>query len=99
MTVTWNPNGSHGRVEIQVISAIDNTFNTGDFATCKAPASAGTFTIPGYVMLAPQPATSRPWGSVQGPWWPLPKAPSPQPVLMSASSKRSLTVPASAALH
>jgi hypothetical protein len=52
MTFTWNPTGSNGHVEIQVASAIDNTFNIGGTAVCTAPASAGTFTIPPYVMLA-----------------------------------------------
>ena len=52
MTFTWNPNGSNGHVEIQVASATDNTFNFGGVAVCTAPASAGSFTIPPYVMLA-----------------------------------------------
>jgi uncharacterized protein (TIGR03437 family) len=52
LTVTWNPNGSAGHVEIQLASALDNTFNTGSLAACTAPASAGTFTIPPYVLLA-----------------------------------------------
>ena len=56
MTFTWNPNGSNGHVEIQVASATDNTFNLGTTAVCTAPASAGTFTIPPYVMLALMPS-------------------------------------------
>jgi hypothetical protein len=56
MTFTWNPNGSNGHVEIQVASATDNTFNLGGLAVCTAPASAGTFTIPPYVMLALTPS-------------------------------------------
>jgi uncharacterized protein (TIGR03437 family) len=52
MTFTWNPNGSNGHVEIQIGSATDNTFNFGGLAYCNVPASAGTFTIPPYVMLA-----------------------------------------------
>jgi uncharacterized protein (TIGR03437 family) len=52
MTFTWNPNGSNGHVEIQVASATDGTFNFGGAAVCTAPASAGSFTIPAYVMLA-----------------------------------------------
>jgi hypothetical protein len=52
MTFTWNPNGSNGHVEIQVASATDGTFNFGGVAVCTAPASAGSFTIPPYVMLA-----------------------------------------------
>jgi len=56
MTFTWNPNGSNGHVEIQVASATDNTFNLGGLVVCIAPASAGTFTIPPYVMLALTPS-------------------------------------------
>jgi uncharacterized protein (TIGR03437 family) len=52
MTVTWTGGAPNGHVEIQVLSAIDNTFNVGALATCKVPASAGTFTIPSYVLLA-----------------------------------------------
>lgn len=52
LTVTWNPNGSTGHVEIVLASALDNTFNTGSQAACTAPAGAGTFTIPPYVLLA-----------------------------------------------
>ena len=50
MTVTWNPNGSTGHVEIVISSFVDQ--NTGAQAWCTAPASAGTFTIPPYVLLA-----------------------------------------------
>ena len=57
LTVTWNPNGSTGHVEIDVASATDNTFNVGSLAACTAPASAGTFTIPPYVLL-PLPANN-----------------------------------------
>jgi hypothetical protein len=35
-----------------VEGATDNTFNEGATAVCKVPASAGTFAIPPYVMLA-----------------------------------------------
>jgi uncharacterized protein (TIGR03437 family) len=50
MTVTWDPNGSTGHVELVVASALDQ--NTQAEAVCKVPASAGTFTIPPYVLLA-----------------------------------------------
>jgi hypothetical protein len=52
MTVTWTGGAPNGNVLIRVYSAINNAFNTGDKARCMAPASAGTFTIPPYVMLA-----------------------------------------------
>jgi hypothetical protein len=52
MTVTWTGGDPNGYVEISVASMTDNTFSAGAFANCKAPASAGTFTIPSYVMLA-----------------------------------------------
>ena len=51
LTVTWNPNGSNGQVEIQ-LSAKDS-FNVSTVnVICTAPASAGTFTIPPYATLA-----------------------------------------------
>jgi len=51
MTITWNaaPSGGTGHVEIVVSSATATSRAT---VTCTAPASAGTFTIPPYVMLA-----------------------------------------------
>ena len=52
MTVTWSGGDPNGHVEIEVSSATDNTGNNNAFAFCKAPASAGTFTIPSYVLLA-----------------------------------------------
>jgi uncharacterized protein (TIGR03437 family) len=51
MTVTWTPNGATGNVQIQVISALDNTYTTGVSVVCTAPATAGTFTIPSYALL------------------------------------------------
>jgi uncharacterized protein (TIGR03437 family) len=50
MTVTWT--GGGGNVLIWVNAATDKTNTTGAAAQCTAPASAGTFTIPPYVMLA-----------------------------------------------
>ena len=52
MTVTWRGGDPNGHVEIELISALDSSFNTAALAYCKAPASAGTFTIPSYVLLA-----------------------------------------------
>ncbi len=50
MTVTWTPNSSPTHVEIQISSFIAN--NVGVRIDCTAPVSAGTFTIPSYVLLA-----------------------------------------------
>ena len=52
MTVNWKGGDANGHVEINLVSALDNTFNTGAVASCNAAASAGTFTIPPYVLLA-----------------------------------------------
>jgi uncharacterized protein (TIGR03437 family) len=52
MTVTWSGADPNGHVEIELISALDSSFNTAATAFCKAPASAGTFTVPSYVLLA-----------------------------------------------
>jgi hypothetical protein len=50
MTVTWNSNASAGRVEIVLASFLNQ--NTAAQAVCEVAASAGTFTIPPYVLLA-----------------------------------------------
>lgn len=50
MTVTWNSNGSSGHVELVVASSGGPNANAQ--AVCTAPAGAGTFTIPPYVLLA-----------------------------------------------
>ena len=55
MTVTWNPNGSTGHVEMLIADYLDQ--NTAAQAWCTAPAGAGTFTIPPYVLQA-LPATN-----------------------------------------
>jgi uncharacterized protein (TIGR03437 family) len=48
MTVTWNPNGSTGRMEL----ILESYFNSGaGVVYCRAPASAGTFTIPPSMLL------------------------------------------------
>jgi uncharacterized protein (TIGR03437 family) len=52
MTATWTGGDPNGTVNIQVSSALDNTFTNGRRAACRAPAGAGTFTIPPYVLQA-----------------------------------------------
>ena len=52
LTVTWTGGDPSGNVQMVVSSALDNTFTTGSLAICTAPASAGSFTIPPYVLLA-----------------------------------------------
>ncbi|MGH9719686.1 MAG: hypothetical protein ACRD8O_05700 [Bryobacteraceae bacterium] len=52
LTVTWTGGGPNGNVVMIVTSATDNTYNNAGQAICLAPASAGTFTIPPYVLLA-----------------------------------------------
>jgi hypothetical protein len=49
MTVTWNGNGSTGHVELILGSRADA--NTVASVTCEVPASAGTFTIPSYLLF------------------------------------------------
>ena len=50
MSVTWT--GGGGNLQIYLSSATSNTYSTGSTALCTAAASAGTFTIPPYVLLA-----------------------------------------------
>ncbi|MBZ5607986.1 MAG: hypothetical protein LAP38_07010 [Acidobacteriia bacterium] len=52
MTVTWNGGEPNGSVRIVVSSAFDNSFTAGRQAFCKAPAKAGTFAVPPYIMTA-----------------------------------------------
>jgi uncharacterized protein (TIGR03437 family) len=52
LTVTWTGGDPAGNVQILVNSALNNSFNAGGTATCIAPAGAGKFTIPPYVLLA-----------------------------------------------
>ncbi|MGI8741055.1 MAG: hypothetical protein ACR2NN_00515 [Bryobacteraceae bacterium] len=52
MTVTWTAASPNEHVQIQISSATDSTNTTGATAQCNAPANAGTFTIPPYVLLA-----------------------------------------------
>jgi len=50
LTITWTPNGAAGHVEMYISSFINQ--NTGVAIDCAAPVSAGTFTIPDYVLDA-----------------------------------------------
>ena len=50
MTVSWT--GGAGNVSIQVQSCTDSSCTNGAAAFCTAPASAGSFTIPPYVLEA-----------------------------------------------
>ncbi|HKE29083.1 MAG TPA: hypothetical protein VKB88_42325 [Bryobacteraceae bacterium] len=50
LPVNWT--GGSGILQIQVNSCSDNSCNSGAAAICNVPASAGTFTIPPYVMEA-----------------------------------------------
>jgi hypothetical protein len=50
LPVNWT--GGSGILQIEVNSCSDNSCNSGAAAVCNVPASAGTFTIPPYVMEA-----------------------------------------------
>ena len=50
LTITWTPNNSPGHVEVQIGSFVAT--NVGNQITCTAPVSAGTLTIPSYVLLS-----------------------------------------------
>jgi uncharacterized protein (TIGR03437 family) len=52
LTVTWTGGSQTGNLRIQVSSYLDSAGTIGADATCIAPASTGTFTIPPYVLLA-----------------------------------------------
>jgi hypothetical protein len=52
LTVAWTGGSPNGNVQMIVTSATDNTYTYAAQAVCTAPASAGTFTIPPYVLLA-----------------------------------------------
>jgi len=49
MTVTWTGGDPNGNVQILITGKTPTDFAT---ASCIAPASAGTLTIPAYVLLA-----------------------------------------------
>ncbi len=59
MTVNWDSNGSNGHVELAISSVADPTGSIRPTVVCTVPASAGTFTIPPYALLAlpPGPGT------------------------------------------
>lgn len=50
LTVTWTSNNSQSHVEIELVSFFNSS--TAAQINCLAPVSAGTFTIPDYVLLA-----------------------------------------------
>jgi uncharacterized protein (TIGR03437 family) len=50
LPVTWT--GGSGNLLFEVYGPTDASFTTGSVAFCNADASAGSFTIPSYVMLA-----------------------------------------------
>jgi hypothetical protein len=52
LTVTWKGGDATGNVSLVLSSALDNTFTQGGSAQCNVAASAGTFTIPPYILLA-----------------------------------------------
>jgi hypothetical protein len=52
LTVTWTGGASDAYVQIQVQGPTDNTNTNGATAVCNVAASAGTFTIPPYALLA-----------------------------------------------
>src|SRR6516165_7560172 len=52
MSVTWSGGDPNGHVEIVLVGATESSFNAAALAYCKAATSAGTFTIPSYVLLA-----------------------------------------------
>ncbi|MGP8246788.1 MAG: hypothetical protein ACLQVN_19995 [Bryobacteraceae bacterium] len=52
LAFTWSGGVSNAYVQLQVTGPTDSTFSNGAIAVCNVAASAGTFTIPSYVMLA-----------------------------------------------
>ena len=52
LPVTWSGGTSSAVISLSGESATDNTFNTGAAFQCSLSASAGTFTVPPYVLLA-----------------------------------------------
>ena len=55
MTITWNPNGTTGHVELVLTSYADaNNFSR---VTCEVAGGAGTFTIPDYALSVLPPGT------------------------------------------
>jgi uncharacterized protein (TIGR03437 family) len=52
LTVTWSGGSASGNEQILVSSATDSSFTNGSQALCIPPASAGSFAVPSYVLLA-----------------------------------------------
>jgi uncharacterized protein (TIGR03437 family) len=52
LTVNWSGEQANGYIQLEIFNATNNTYNTGADILCSAPAEAGTFTIPGNVLLA-----------------------------------------------
>jgi uncharacterized protein (TIGR03437 family) len=52
MTVSWTGGGAGSIVRILITGATDKTLTTGASVYCEVLASAGTFTVPAYAMLA-----------------------------------------------
>jgi len=52
LTVTWTGGQPDGYVFVNIASALDSAFTIYNEASCLAPASAGTFTIPPYILLS-----------------------------------------------
>lgn len=52
MTVNWTGGSANGNLVIAVSSATDVSFTLGSTAACFVQGSAGSFTIPSYVMLS-----------------------------------------------
>jgi hypothetical protein len=52
MPVTWSGGASNAYIQIEVQSPTDSTYTNGATAVCNVAASAGSFTIPPYALLA-----------------------------------------------
>ena len=52
LTVSWTGGSANAIVQITVYGATDSTGLTGAQVVCEVPSTAGTFTIPGYVLSA-----------------------------------------------
>jgi hypothetical protein len=52
LTVAWTGGAPNAYVQIQVSAVTDSTNTKGALAVCNVAASAGTFTIPPYALLA-----------------------------------------------
>jgi uncharacterized protein (TIGR03437 family) len=52
LAVTWKGGDPNSIVDLDLISALDNTFTLGSEAHCRVAGSAGSFNVPPYVLLA-----------------------------------------------